>query len=88
MGGLQLRCKSVYIDSITVYGPLLHQHITKLEAVFARLKAVNINVRVAKTHIAQSEDFTLGHTFSAAGINKHLQKFDFITQIKRLQRNL
>lgn len=82
VGDLQPRCVSIYINVITVYSPLLQQHLADLDAVFARLEAANLKVSVSKTRLAHPEVFVLGHNVSADGIRPHPHQVEAITKMR------
>lgn len=77
---LQPRCVLIYKDNITVYSKLIQQNLADLDAVFARLEAANFKTSFSKTRLSQTEDFVLGHTFSAASIRPHPHQVEAITK--------
>ena len=44
LGNLKTRCAVVYIDDITIFSPLLKQHLQDLREVFERLQNTNLKL--------------------------------------------
>ena len=68
LGDLQPRCAVVYINDITIFSPLMDQHLVDLGEVFKRLDSVNLKINLDKCNFVKSEVKVLGHLVSKQGI--------------------
>ena len=74
-GDLQPKIAVVYIDSITIFSPMLEQHHKDVNCVLERLSIANLKVNINKCAFESAELFVLGFKVSKDVINPNLQKF-------------
>lgn len=63
-------CKSLllYLDDIIVFSPDFKSHIHRLQLVFERLRAANLELKPSKCELFKKEVKYLGHVVSSAGV--------------------
>ena len=61
LGSLQPKCAVVYIDNITIFSPLLKQHLQDLREVFEKLQNTNLKLNFEKCKFALPKVKVLGH---------------------------
>jgi len=66
--GLTWKCCLVYIDDIVVYSRTFEQHLQDLKAVFERLRAVSLRVKLSKARFCLEKLEVLGHVVTNEGI--------------------
>lgn len=76
------QCVLVYIDDITKYIQSPQQHVADLDAVFSRLEASSLKVRILKTRLALPGFLVLRNSMSALGILPHPHWVEAITMMK------
>ena len=74
LGELQPKIAVVYIDDITIFSPMLKQHIEDVSCVMERLSVANLKVNVNKCAFAREEVVVLGLKFLKARINPNPAK--------------
>ena len=78
LGSLQPRCAVVYIDDITIFSPLLKQHLQDLREVFEKLQNTNLKLNFDKCKFALPKVKVLGHLVSQKGIRPDPKKTEII----------
>ena len=68
LSGLTYTSCLVYLDDIIIMSSSLDEHLSRLEAVFRRLRGANLKLRPDKCVVMQKEVTFLGHVVSANGI--------------------
>lgn len=58
----------LYLDDIVVFSSTVHQHLERLEEVFARLDQQGLKVKLSKCHFFQKQVKYLGHVVSEQGV--------------------
>ena len=82
LGNLQPRCAVVYIDDITIFSPLLKQHLQDLRETFERLQNTNLKLDFEKCKFALSKVKALGHLVSQNEIRPDPKKTEFIWNLR------
>jgi len=81
----------IYLDDILVFSKDFEQHLDHLQAVFAKLKEVNLKLKPSKCHFALSKVSYLGHILTKDGIStdpakiKAIQSFPIPENIHKLR---
>lgn len=82
----------VYLDDILIYSNGLQDHLTKLRAVFDRLRQTNFKIQLDKSEFLRKEVQYLGHTLTKDGLQPNNDKIQAVltypipqtqTEIKR-----
>jgi len=68
LDGLLGVCVLVYLDDVIVYSRTLEEHLQHLAAVFARLRAANLHLKLSKCTFGATRVHFLGHIASADGL--------------------
>ena len=68
LGQLQWQICLCYLDDILVFSDTVEDHLTRLEAVFSRLRAAGLKLKPKKCHFFQEKVTFLGHVISREGI--------------------
>jgi hypothetical protein len=63
--GTQVLC---YVDDLVVFGVTFEQHLSRLQAVFSRLRDAGLKIKIQKCKFASPSVTFLGYVVSAAGI--------------------
>jgi transposase InsO family protein len=85
MHGLLNKVAYCYVDDLVVASNSFEGHLEDLQAVFDRLKAVNLRLKLSKCHFARRKIKFLGHVVSADGIETDPEKTLAITSYPRPQ---
>lgn len=68
----------IYLDDIIIFSSSLQEHLTKLRAVFDRLRKTNFKVQLDKSNFLCKEVTYLGHTITTDGLKPNTDKIDAI----------
>lgn len=68
----------IYLDDIIIFSSSLEEHLTKLRAVFDRLRETNLKIQLDKSEFLSKEVTYLGHTVTAEGLKPNTDKIDAI----------
>lgn len=68
----------IYLDDIIIFSSSLDEHLTKLRAVFDRLRDTNLKVQLDKSEFLCKEVTYLGHTITPEGLKPNTDKIDAI----------
>ena len=79
LSGLQWETCVVYLDDIIVFSRSFEEHISRLEAVFARICKAGLKISPKKCFIFQKQVSFLGHVVNAEGISPDPKKIEAIT---------
>ncbi|KAL5020815.1 hypothetical protein ScPMuIL_002102 [Solemya velum] len=74
MGDLHLSICLLFLDDIIVYSRTWEEHLSRLEAVFQRLRNYGLKLTPKKCHFAKTEVKYLGHVVSEEGIQTDPEK--------------
>jgi len=74
MVGLNLTSALCYLDDIVVFSANFEQYLTRLRAVFQRLKDANLKIRPSKCQLSQRRVTFFGYVVLAAGIETDEEK--------------
>ena len=94
VGDMHLNQCVVFLDDILIYSATLEEHLTRLEAVFRRLKECGLKLKPSKCEFLKRECHYLGHVVSADGISTDPDKVSAVqnwrtpTSIKDVQQFL
>jgi len=78
MGDLHLAICLLFLDDIIVYSSTWEEHLTRLEAVFRRLKEYGLKLKPSKCNFVQTEVKYLGHIVSENGIKTDPDKVSVV----------
>ena len=87
LGDLQPKYAVAYVNDITIFIPIMEQHVIDVEKVFECLDCLNLKVNVRKCKFAMDEVKVLGHIISFKGILPDLEKVKII-QTLPLSKNV
>lgn len=68
LSGLTWKCALVYLDDVVIFSDTVEQHLADLRAVFERLRAAGLKVKVSKCKFFAKEVDYLGHSISSEGV--------------------
>ena len=78
LAGLQLETCLVYLDDIIIFSKTFDNHLSKLQAVFQRLREANLHLKPQKCEFAKSEVSYLGYVVGTEGLRPEPQKVDSV----------
>ena len=78
--GLQWQTCLVYLDDIIVFGRTFPEHLDRLKAIFARLRAANLRLKPSKCFLFREKVNFLGHVVTADGVQTDPAKIRDIEQ--------
>ena len=73
----------IYLDDIIIFSRTLEDHISQLQAVFARLKAANLKLKAKKCHLFRRQVAYLGHLVSEEGVAADPEKLKAVREWPR-----
>ena len=76
LAGLQWSTCLVYLDDVVIAGKTFKEHISRLRAVFQRLREAGLRLQPAKCSLCQKKVDFLGHTVSEKGVATDHSKTD------------
>ena len=68
LSNLQWSTCLIYLDDVVVFGKTFQEHLSRLEAVLARIQNAGLKLKPRKCHFFQNHVEFLGHIISAEGI--------------------
>jgi hypothetical protein len=74
MGEMHLRECLIFLDDILIFSKTFDEHITRLEAVFARLAQHNLKLKPNKCEFLKTSVSYLGHVISKEGVETDPEK--------------
>ena len=77
LGNLHLQYCIIYLDDI-VFSKTLEEHLTRLRAVFEKLKKAELKLKPSKCEFFKQELTYLGHVVSKNGIQTDSKKVEVI----------
>ena len=78
LGNLHLPYCIIYLDDITVFCKTLQEHLTRLQAVFEKLKRAELKLKPSKCEFFKQELTYLGHGVSKNAIQTDSKRFEAI----------
>lgn len=72
--GLQNETCMVYLDDIIIYNTSLEEHVSKLKAIFERLRLNNFKIQLDKSEFLQKTVQYLGHIITPDGVKPNPDK--------------
>ena len=78
LGNLLLQYCLIYLDDIIVFSKTLQEHVTRLRAVFKKLKRAELKLKPSKCEFFKQELTYLGHVVSKNGIQTDSKKVEVI----------
>ena len=76
--GLDWQICLVYIDEVIIFSPSFEEHLSRLTAVFGRLRDANLKLKPSKCHFARTSVDFLGFVVSSEGILPDPSKLDAV----------
>ena len=81
LSGIQHKFTLAYLDDIIIYSKTFDEHIEHIKAVFSRLRAAGLKLKMSKCEFLKREVNYLGHLVSASGIKPDPQKVSAIQNL-------
>ena len=78
LGNLHLQYCIIYLDDIIVFSKTPEEHLTRLQAVFEKLKKSELKLKPSKCEFFKHELTYLGHVVSKNGIQTDSKKVKVI----------
>ena len=78
LGNLHLKYCIIYLDDITVFSKTTEEHLTRLQAVFEKLKRAELKLKPPKCEFFKQELTYLDHAVSKNGIQTDSKKVEAI----------
>ena len=91
LGNLHLQYCIIYLDDIIVFSKTPEEHLTRLQAVFEKLKKAELKLKPLKCEFLKQELAYLGHVVSKNGIQtdskkvKAIRKWPMPTNVTEVQ---
>ena len=80
LGELHLNWCIIYLDDIIVFSRTPEEHIHRLRAVFEKLKAAGLKLKLSKCDFFKKEIKYLGHVVSEQGVSADPDKIKAVTE--------
>ena len=78
LSNLHLQYCIIYLDDIIVFSKTLEEHLTRLQAVFQKLKKAELKLKPSRCEFFKQESTYLGHVVSKNGIQTNSKKVEVI----------
>ena len=78
MRGLNFTLCLVYLDDIIVYSPTVEEHMSRLEALFDRLRQAGLKLKPSKCELVRTTVDFLGHRVSGDGVSTAPSKIEAV----------
>ena len=78
--GIQNEKCAVYMDDIIIYSRTIHEHISRLNEVFSRLRKANLKIQPDKCEFLRKEVAYLGHIITKDGVKPNPEKIRAIKE--------
>ena len=79
MGELNLKECLIFLDDILIFSETFEEHLSRLEAVFSRLKQHGLKLKPSKCEFFKSSVKYLGHVVSEKGVETDSDKIEALT---------
>ena len=86
--GIKDKFVLIYLDDLTVYSHIHHDHLQHLRKVFLKCRRYGISLNPKKSQFAINEGNILGHIVSTEGVNIDLVRVEAIQQLSMLRREI
>ena len=78
LGNLHLQYCIIYLDDVIVFSKTPEEHLTRLQAIFEKLKKAELKLKPSKCEFVKQELTYLGHVISKNGIQTDSKKVETI----------
>ena len=80
LGDLHLNWCIIYLDDVIIFSKEVPEHLERLRAVFAKLRAAGLKLKPSKCEFFQKRIHFLGHVVSSEGVETDPKKLEAIVQ--------
>ena len=78
LGDLNLNWCIIYLDDVVVFAPTVPEHLTRLQAVFQKLKDAGLKLKPSKCELFKKSISYLGHVVSEEGVRTDPKKIEAV----------